>query len=153
MTPEEGADSVGSTNAEAVMEQMHVAMRAFILGNQGPALDLFSRSQDVTLGNPFGPFVLGWDGVAEAATRAATHYRDGEVVGFERIASYASTDLASFVEIERYRAKIGGRDEMSSVALRVSTVVRREGHGWRIASRHADPITAARQPESVIAER
>jgi ketosteroid isomerase-like protein len=89
----------------------------------------------------------------EAATQAATHYRDGEVVGFERVATYASADLACFVEIERYRAKMGGRDEMASVALRVSTVVRREGDGWRIASRHADPITAARPAESVISKR
>ena len=152
MTSQEGANQVGSADAEAVMEQMHAAMGAFITGNPRPAVDLFTRGEDVTLGNPFGPFVRGWDRVEEAATDAATGYQDGEVVGFERVATYASADLASFVEVERYQAKMGGRDEMSSVELRVSTVVRREGDGWRIASRHADPITSARRPESVVAE-
>lgn len=152
MAPEEGAHRVGPADAEGVIEQMHAAMGAFILGDPGAAVDLFARGEDVTLGNPFGPFALGWDRVAEAAMQAATHYRDGEVVGFERIATYASAELAGFVEVERYRAKMGGRDEMSSITLRVSTVVRREGDGWRIASRHADPITAPRSPESVIAE-
>jgi ketosteroid isomerase-like protein len=153
MSSQEGAPQVGPADAEGVIEQLHVAMGAFILGNPRPAVDLFARGEDVTLGNPFGPFARGWDRVVEAATQAATHYRDGEVVGFERVATYASADLACFVEVERYRAKMGGHDEMSSIALRVSTVVRREGDGWRIASRHADPITAARPPESVIAER
>lgn len=153
MTPEEGAGRVGPADAEGVMEQMHAAMGAFILGDPRPAVDLFSRGQDVTLGNPFGPFALGWNRVVDAATRAATHYREGEVVGFERIATYVSAELAGFVEVERYRAKMGGAGEMSSITLRVSTVVRREGDGWRIASRHADPIMAPRPPESVIADR
>jgi len=153
MSSQGDAQQVAPADAEGVMERMHVAMEAFVTGNPRPAVDLFARSEDVTLGNPFGPFARGWDLVAEAATRAATNYRDGEVVGFERVATYSSADLACFVEIERYRAKMGGRDEVSSVALRVSTVVRRDGDGWRIASRHADPITAAQPAESVIAER
>jgi ketosteroid isomerase-like protein len=153
MTSEDGAPQGGPADAEGVIEQMHVAMGAFILGNPRPAVDLFSRGEDVTLVNPFGAFARGWERVVEAATLAATYYRDGEVVGFERVATYASADLACFVEIERYRARMGERDEMASVALRVSTVVRREVDGWRMASRHADPITASRPPESVIAER
>lgn len=139
--------------AEGVIEKMHAALEAFVVGNPQPAVDLFSRAEDVTLGNPFGPFVRGWDAVADAATRAATHYRDGKIVGFERVATYSSADLACFVEVERYRAKIGGQNEMSPVALRVSTVVRREADGWWIASRHADPITASRTAESVIGGR
>lgn len=132
---------------------MHVALKAFVMGNPRPAVELFARGEDVTLGNPFGPFARGWEAVVDAATRAATNYREGEAVGFERVATYPSADLACFVEIERYRAKLGGRDEVSSIALRVSTVVRREADGWRIASRHADPITAARPAESVVVDR
>ena len=134
------------------MEQIHAALGAFFLGDPQPTLNLFSHAEDVTLGNPFGPFVRGWERVAEVATHAATHYREGEAVGFDRIATYASGDLASFVELERYRAKVGGAEEMSSITLRVSTLLRREADGWRIASRHADPITAVRPAESVIAE-
>ena len=153
MTKPDGAHEVDPPDAEGVIERLHAAMGAFIHGDARPAVELFTRGDDVTLGNPFGPFARGWDSVAATATQAATNYREGEVVGFERIATYASADLACFVEIERYRAKMGGRDEVSSVALRVSTVVRRDGDGWRIASRHADPITAAQPAESVIAER
>jgi ketosteroid isomerase-like protein len=153
MTSPQDTHPDGPTDAEGVIEKMHVAMGEFILGDARPAVDLFSRGDDVTLGNPFGPIARGSERVVEAATQAATNYRDGEVIGFERVGTYASADLACFLEVERYRAKMGGRDEMSSVALRVSTVVRREGDGWRIASRHADPITSPRSPESVISER
>jgi ketosteroid isomerase-like protein len=137
-------------DAEALIERSHRALEAFFKGDPGPTLELFSRREDVTLGNPFGPFVRGWERVSETASRAATHYRDGEVVGFERVAAYATADLACFVEVERYRAKVGGSEEMTAVALRVSSVVRREDDGWKIVSRHADPITVARPPDSVI---
>jgi ketosteroid isomerase-like protein len=113
-------------------------------------LQLFSHRDDVTVGNPFGPFVRGWEEVSETVARAATLYRDGEVMGFERVATYAAVDLACFVEVERYRTKFGGSDELSSVALRVSSVVRHEDDSWRIVNRHADPITTGRSPESVI---
>jgi ketosteroid isomerase-like protein len=137
-------------DAGVVIERCHLAMAAFVRGDAEPVLQLFSRDDDVTLGNPFGPFVRGWGPVAEKATTAATHYRDGQVVGFERVESYEDRDLACFVEVERYRARIGASDELADVALRVTTVVRREGDTWRIVSRHADPIAALRSAESVI---
>ena len=46
--------------------------------------------------------------------------------------------------------EIGRGDELQPVALRVSSAVGREDDAWRIVSRHADPITAARPPTSVV---
>jgi ketosteroid isomerase-like protein len=137
-------------DAESVVERSHLAWGEFVKGDPEPALRLFSHAEDVTVGNPFGPFVRGWEQVSATVAQAATYYEDGEVVGFEHVAMYTTGDLACLVEVERYRAKIGGSDEVTPVALRVSSVVRREDDGWKIVSRHADPITAARSPESVI---
>jgi len=141
---------VAVDDAESVIERSHQAWGEFVKGDPQPALQLFSHQEDVTVGNPFGPFVRGWGQVSETVANAATLYRDGEVTGFERVATYATADLACVVEVERYRAKVGGSDEFSSVALRVTSVVRREDDGWRIVNRHADPITTGRSPESVI---
>jgi ketosteroid isomerase-like protein len=58
--------------------------------------------------------------------------------------------LAYIVEIERNRMKLGGADESSPVALRVTTIYRREDDGWRIVHRHADPITSLRPMASVV---
>jgi ketosteroid isomerase-like protein len=110
----------------------------------------YSHKDDVSLANPFGPHALGWREVAETMARAASHYRDGRVTSFERVAEYTTPNVAYVVEIERYEARVGGRDEMSSVALRVTTVLRPEDGGWKIAHRHADPITTTRPTESVI---
>jgi ketosteroid isomerase-like protein len=135
---------------QAVIEESHRALAEFVKGNSEPAKALFSRRDDVCLGNPFGPFVRGWKDVAATADRAAALYRDGEVVGFETVSTYSAGGLACSVEIERYRARIGGASEFSLVALRVTTVLRQEDDGWKIVHRHADPITTRKSAESVI---
>lgn len=82
--------------------------------------------------------------------RAAGHYRDGEVVEFYNLSTVITPDLAYTVEIERLRARVGGGQEMTPVAVRVTTIFRREDGGWKVIHRHADPITTPRPPESVI---
>lgn len=136
---------------QAVMEESHRAWAEFVRGSSERAKALFSRQDDVSLGNPFGPFVRGWNDAEAKIDRAATLFREGEVVGFETISTYLSDELACYVETERYRAKIAGGSEISSVALRVTTVLRQEGDAWKIVHRHADPITTQRPAESVIA--
>ncbi len=82
--------------------------------------------------------------------RAAANYRDGEVVGFDNVSTVIASDLAYTVEVERYRARVGGAEETAPVAVRVTTVFRREDGVWKVAHRHADTITAPRPPESVL---
>jgi len=135
---------------QAMMERSHLAWDDFVKGNSEAAKALFSRQADVSLGNPFGPFVRGWEEAAKTMERAASLYREGEVESFEAIASYVTSDLACFVEVERYRAKVGGNSETTAVALRVTSVLRRENGEWKIVHRHADPITTARSADSVI---
>jgi hypothetical protein len=70
-------------------------------GNCEPARELFSEREDVTLGNPFGPFARGLAQVVETLKRAASHYRDGQASGFDAISKYVTSDLAYIVEVER----------------------------------------------------
>jgi ketosteroid isomerase-like protein len=111
---------------------------------------LYSHEDDVTLGNPFGPFARGYDNVLDTLQGAAAHYRDGEATRVERISEHVTDDLACFVEVEHYRAKVGGRSDASLVSVRVTSVFRPEQGGWKLVHRHADPITASRPAESVI---
>ena len=89
-----------------------------------------------------GRWLKRWRGPPRITETAAT--------SFERVAEYATPDLAYIVEIERYEARVGGRSEVSSVVLRVTTVLRPEDASWRIVHRHADSITTTQPAESVI---
>jgi ketosteroid isomerase-like protein len=135
-----------------IIEQSHLALDRFVKGDPEPLKDLYSRRDDVIIANPFGPPAKGWEIAATTMERAATNYQDGEATGFERISEYATADLGYIIEIERFRSKIGGGDKLVPIALRVTTIYRREDGTWRIVLRHADPITSARPPTSIVGE-
>ncbi len=126
-----------------VVQRFRAAADAFARGDPEPVKGLFSRGDDVTLANPFGPAVRGWRAVSEALDFASARFRDGRVTSFETVAEYVSADLATFLEVERWQAKVAGRAEVAPFDLRVTTTYRREGGTWRIAHRHADPIATA----------
>ena len=132
------------------LDEYHRAGVEITNGNPEVYKSLYSRSDDVTLANPFGPPVRGWSNVSPTLDRAAENYQDGEAVGFENVATIVTADLAYTVEIESYRARVGGAEELTPVSVRVTSVFRREDGAWKLLHRHADPITAPRPPESVI---
>jgi ketosteroid isomerase-like protein len=137
---------------DRLIEQDHHASTAFCNGDPGPKLALYSQADYVTLANPLGPPALGWEQVLAAAEAAASVLRDGEPTRFERVSEVETAELAYILEIERTRVKIGGADVPSPVALRVTTVFRRESGGWKVVHRHADNITASREARSLVGE-
>jgi ketosteroid isomerase-like protein len=144
----EGRDM--SPDLVETIEQYHRALDAFVTGDPEPQKKMWSRRDDATLANPLGPPARGWNQVEEALERAASQLRDGEPVGRDSISEYVTADLAYSVEIERSRMKVGEADEIVPVSLRVTTIFRREDDEWKVAHRHADPITAPRPIESVL---
>jgi ketosteroid isomerase-like protein len=145
----EGGSPVGQEH-DLPLEEYHRAGLEITNGNPEVYKALYARRDDATLANPFGPPARGWSEVSAMLDRAAENYRDGEVVGFENVATVITPDLAYTVEIESYRARVGGAEEIAPVSVRVTTVFRREDGAWKVAHRHADPITAPRPAESVI---
>jgi ketosteroid isomerase-like protein len=135
---------------DQVVEQNHAAVDEFARGNSKPLEQLYSRRDDVTLGNPFGPFVRGFDEVAETMERAATYYREGKATGFDLVAQEVTRDLAFVVEVERLTSKIGGSEKETPVSLRVTSIFRNEDGEWKLLHRHADPITSPRPAQSVV---
>lgn len=63
---------------------------------------------------------------------------------------YATPDLGYIVEIEKYNAKLIGREDVVSVALRVTSIFRREDGTWKLVHRHGDPVTAIQPADSII---
>ena len=141
---------MASPGFDEVIEQSHLALAEFANGNPEPLKNMYSHRDDVSLANPFGPAVRGWKQAAETMDRAASNYRDGEAIGFERVAKSVTGELAYIVEVERYRAKVGGSPDRVELALRVTSIFRPEEGTWKLVHRHADPITGARPAESVV---
>jgi len=135
---------------DEVIEQSHLTLGEIVKGNPEPLKMVYSHREDVSLANPFGPPVRGWEQAAAIIERAASNYKDGEIVGFENVAKYVTPELAYIVEVERYKAKVGGGEKLAPISLRVTSIYRREDGVWKIVHRHADPITTAQPAESVI---
>jgi ketosteroid isomerase-like protein len=136
------------------LDEYHRAGVEIVNGNPEVYKSLYSRRDDVTLANPFGPPARGWSQVSSTLDRAASNFRgnfqDGEPVGVENIATAVTPELAYILEIERYRARVGGAAELSPIAVRVTTVFRHEDGDWKVVHRHADPITTERPSQSIV---
>lgn len=141
-----------TSDLASAIEQSHAALGAILTGDPSVYQALYSPADDVTLGNPFGPYACGRHNVEQTLAGAASHYRDGEVVDVELIAKYVSDTLACVVEVERGRAKVGGAQDVVPVAVRVTSVFRLESGSWKLVHRHADPITTPRPATSVISK-
>jgi ketosteroid isomerase-like protein len=135
---------------DEVVEQYHLALGEFVEGNPEPVKKMSSHREDVTLANPLGPPARGWEQVAQTMERAASQLRDGEIVGFDIVAKYVTAELAYIVWVERTKAKVGERQDVAPLALRVTTICRPEDGVWKVVHRHADPITTAQPAESVL---
>ena len=138
---------MGDTELDRFIQKYHDGDRAIVRGDATPYKVLYSHRPDATLANPFGGIMTGWDEINPALDRAASAYREGEL-STENVVFHATADLAYLVEIERVTAKLAGSEDVTRVALRVTSVLRREEDGWKVSHRHADPRIEVQAPEA-----
>ena len=103
-------------DVDQLTEQYQRGLEEFMKGNPEPVKELFSHRDDVTLANPLGPPARGWDQVAATIERAASFMRDGEDLHCETVAKYVTPELAYTVWIERQKAMVGGRGDITQTA-------------------------------------
>ena len=140
-------------DVDQLIEQYYRAQREFFRGNLQPVKNLFSHTEDVTLANPYGPPVRGFDEVAKTIEHASSLRSDGTFVEWQIVAKYVTAELAYVVQVEWAEAKIGAREDISPLAVRATMIFRPEEDGnWKIVHRHEDPITTPQPAESVIQE-
>ncbi len=139
-----------TTEFDEVLQQGYAALDQIARGDPTGYKALYSRREDITLANPFGGFARGWEEVAERLDRAASHYADGRATTFDIITKTVTPDLAYTVAIEGIEAKVAGRPDLAPIAVRVTSVFRRENSGWKLVHRHADPRVGPQAAESVL---
>lgn len=141
---------MSASQLDPLIERYHAAMLDIVRGNAQPAIDMYSEADDTTLANPFGGVARGRTEIMDRLTKAAANYRDGEVVAFENFAAHINGDVAYLVEVERFTARVAGRDDPDAIAIRVTSIFRREAGEWKIVHRQADTRVGPQAPESVI---
>lgn len=142
-------EPVSQSGFDGAVEAYRKALDPFLKGDAGPVAELFSRRDDVTLANPLGPPRLGRADVEKAIQEAAANFEDGSV-RFEELSRYSTPELGYVVQLERTEVQLAGSEEMAPSSLRVTMIFRREGDTWKVAHRHADPITTARPISTII---
>ena len=140
----------GPAALESAIAESHQALRKILNGDPSGYAALFSNREDITLGNPFGPFGKGRAAVLKALNNASSKYKNGTVVAVDRIAMYGNGNIVCLVEIEHDRAKLGASSDYSEFAARVTSVYEKVGGSWKLVHRHADPITTSRPAESML---
>ncbi len=136
----------------AAVDAYRQALNAFLKGDGRPVLEHFSPRDDVTLANPLGPLRLGRAEVEKAVEAAAANFADGSM-RFEDLSRYSTAELGYVVYLEHAEVRLAGSDEMVPSTLRVTMIFRREGDTWKVAHRHADPITTARPISTILTDR
>ena len=139
-------------DVDQLIERYQLALDEFMKGNPGPVQELFSHREDVSLANPYGPPVRGWERVAEVTEHAASLRRDGRATSFEIVAKYVTPELAYVMQIEHLESKIDESEDVTPYALWATMIFRPEDGIWKVVHRHADPITTPQPAESVIQE-
>jgi ketosteroid isomerase-like protein len=116
------------------------AASAFLNGDLRQYLRLIKHSADYTLMPPAGGEPRRGFDDSDANLDAMARYFQGGEAELEVVHAFGSGDLAVLVAIERQHGVVGGRPDQDW-SLRVTLVFRREEGEWRLAHRHADPLT------------
>ncbi len=125
---------------DKLIQHYHYTVNEFATGNPKPVVALLSRSDDVSLAGGFGGVIQGYEQVAKAIEFAAQQFTEGKV-SFDNLSKVVTKNLGYIVEVESYRSKLGGSEDISLDVLRVTSIFRFEDGGWKLVHRHGDPTS------------
>jgi|GEM_PF-343061 len=124
---------------DAAFAASHDALRAMGRGDPAPSQRQYSSRGDEALSNPVSPPIVGHDGIARETARVAAGLSGGfETFDFDEVVRVVTSDLGYVLGFERAKVRRAGSDAATLVALRVTTVFRREPDGWKLVLRFAD---------------
>lgn len=130
---------------EQFMRQREEAAGAYISGDAAPLGRVAAHAGDATFYAPRGGFVQGGEAVWSRYERDVAAFAPGGENAFEILQMGASDGLAYWVGFQRATAHLQGQAEAVPFNLRVTEIFRREGDGWKLVHRHADPLVSEEQ--------
>jgi ketosteroid isomerase-like protein len=121
------------------------ATAAFFNGDPAPWKAQATQTDAITMFGGYGGSEQGWAAVEDRYTWAAARNAEG-FVRSEIIACYVTPQLAYTVAIERGEVRPSDGEQFVPKALRVTEIFRRDGAGWKLIHRHADPLVTMQRP-------
>lgn len=141
------ADELGDAIA-----RYHLAQKEFVKGNPQPLKDICSHADDVTVLGGYGGFEKGWSAQVEKrydwASARFNSIEDERRV--ENISLVVTSEMAYSVDIERTKIRLANTDEVRPMALRVTSIFRRENDQWKVVHRHADPLVEVKPAAAIL---
>jgi ketosteroid isomerase-like protein len=114
------------------------ATSAYMRGDMDRYLALTRHARGYTLMDPLGGAPARYEDRAESVKASASYFKAGEAK-LELVQAHAWGDTVVLVMIERQHGQVGGLPDQDW-SLRVTQVSRRDGSGWQVVHRHADPL-------------
>lgn len=135
----------------AALLQLHSDANAALMAGEARTFsEMLRPADDFTIMDPFGGTPShGFDASPEGLEQLGRFFRAG-TMEVELVAAHAAGDLAVLAVIERTEVEVGGLPRQPW-ALRVTVAYRREGSGWRLVHRHADPLRGGISLEAAAA--
>src|SRR3954469_22603821 len=130
----------------ALIARWSEAAQLYVDGDLRAYAAIARHAEDYTLLPPHGGDARsGFDASDDAVEWTARTFRGGqsELVVFK---TYTSGDLVVLVAVERQAGTVGDLPPQDW-SLRITLVFRREGTGWRLVHRHADPLVRQGGPD------
>ena len=128
-------------------QQYASAQDAFQRGDAEPIKALWSHADDVTLFGALGGHERGWAAIGSRLSQVARMNRSGAHRDDDVLTTIVGADLALMVRIEHIPNGGAGAGAGAVTHLRVTHAARCESGGWRIVSRHADPLVENQVPK------
>lgn len=138
--PTEFSAAVLQAEFADLAETSAVANDALMRGDIEVYNELIRLAGDFVLMSPFGGTPSrGAEYTPERIEAMGRFFRNGTLTQ-ELVTSWISPQMAVLATIERTSVEVGGLPAQDW-ALRVTQVYRREGEGWQLIHRHADPLS------------
>jgi ketosteroid isomerase-like protein len=143
-------NEISERDVAELIERWSEATQLYLDGDLRSYAAIARHADDYALLPPQGGDArFGFDGSDDAVARAASTFRGGRA-DLHVFTAYSSGDLAVLVAAERQTGTVGDLPPQDW-SLRVTLVFRRDGDGWRLVHRHADPLTHELTPATFAA--
>jgi len=132
-----------SASLQQAHQELYAALNDMLAGNADPILAVWSKSDDISYGGPFGEFAHGRPAVTEIFQEVAQRNLQGEIVVTD-VTTVEGSDLGytTCIELGNNHVIDG---EIVSIKHRATNIFRKEDDGWHLVHHHTDS-SATSQP-------